>query len=96
MPHHHHSFLYTRVQRDLGAVPKDVKLLLFGGGAKQKAWQMMAYTLVGLACLIVGIVGDAIDETLGLEPTSWFLISIGWLIAAVWHWFRAYHSAKEG
>ena len=80
----------------MAEIPKDVKFLLFGGGAKQKAWQMLAYTFVGLACLIVGIVGDAIDETLGLEPTSWFLISIAWLIAAVWHWFVAYYSAKEG
>ena len=80
----------------MAEIPKDLKFLLFGGGAKQKAWQMVAYTFVSLACLIVGIVGDAIDETLGLEPTSWFLISIGFLIAAFWHWFVAYYSAKEG
>ena len=79
----------------MAEIPKDVKRMLFGVSAKQQAWMMAAFVFVCWACLIVGIVGDAIDETLGLEPTSWFLISIGWLIAAVWHWFRAYHSAKE-
>lgn len=29
MPHHRYLFLYTRVQRDLDAVPKDVKQLIF-------------------------------------------------------------------
>ena len=80
----------------MAEITEDVKRMLFGSSAKQQAWMMTAFVLVCWACLIVGIVGDATDETLGLEPTSWFLISIGWLIAAVWHWFRAYHSAKEG
>jgi len=80
----------------MAEVPKELRSWLFGSSAKQQARLMAAFTLTCWACLIVGIVGDAIDKTLGLEPTSWFLISLGWLIAAVWHWFRAYHSAKEG
>jgi hypothetical protein len=80
----------------MAGIPKDVKRMLFGGSAKQQSWLMVAFTWVCWACLIVGIVGDAIDKTLGLEPTSWFLISIGFLIAAVWHWFRTYYAAKEG
>lgn len=80
----------------MAEVPKDVKRRLFGSSAKQQVWLMVAFTLVCWACLIVGIVGDAANKKLGLEPTSWFIISIGFLIAAVWHWFRAYHAAKEG
>jgi len=30
LAHHYHSFLYTKVQSDLGKVPKDVKTLIFG------------------------------------------------------------------
>jgi len=80
----------------MAEVPKDMKTLLFGRSPKQQARLMVAFTLVCWACLIVGIVGDAIDKTLGLEPTSWFIIGVGFLLAAVWHWFRAYHAAKEG
>ena len=80
----------------MAEIPKDVKRRLFGSSAKQQVWLMAAFVFTCWACLIVGIVGDAIDKTLGLEPTSWFLISIGFLIAGVWHWFRAYHGAKEG
>jgi len=80
----------------MAEIPKDLKQRMYQGGAKRQLWMCMAFTLVCWGTLIVGIVGDAIDETLGLEPTSWFLISIGWLIAAVWHYFKAYHAAKEG
>lgn len=80
----------------MAEIPKDLKQMLFGGSAKQQAWLMAAFVFTCWASLIVGIVGDAIDKTLGLEPTSWFIISLGFLVAAVWHYFRAYHSAKEG
>lgn len=38
MPHHHHSFLYTRVHRDFGAVPKNVKMLIFGTFVYMIGW----------------------------------------------------------
>jgi hypothetical protein len=80
----------------MAEVPKELRSWLFGSGAKQQAWLMASFTLTCWACLIVGIVGDAIDKKLGLEPTSWFLISLGFLGAAAWHYFKAYHAAKEG
>jgi len=61
----------------MAEVPKELRPWLFGRSAKQQARLMMAFTLVCWACLIVGIVGDAIDKTLGLEPTSWFIIGVG-------------------
>ena len=36
---------------------------------------------IALACLIVGIVGDAVNVVPGLEPTNWLIIGAGWLVA---------------
>jgi hypothetical protein len=79
----------------MAEIPKDVKRRLFQGGAKQQIWLMASFVFTCWACLIVGIVGDAMDKTLGLETTTWLIISIGFLLAGVWHWFKAYHAAKE-
>ncbi len=38
MHHHTHSFLYTRVHRDLKKIPKDVKILIFGMFIYVLAW----------------------------------------------------------
>jgi hypothetical protein len=35
---------------------------------------------IALACLIVGIVGDAVNVVPGLEPTNWLIIAAGWLV----------------
>lgn len=80
----------------MAEIPKDMKWLLFGRGAKQQVRLHMAFSLVSWACLIVGIVGDAANKVPGLHPTNWFIIAVGFLIAAFWHWLRAYHAAKEG
>jgi hypothetical protein len=36
---------------------------------------------IALVCLIVGIVGDAVNVVPGLEPTNWLIIAAGWLVA---------------
>ena len=41
---------------------------------------------VGFGCLVVGIVGEILDQVLGLEPASWFLVGIGVLILSVIHY----------
>ena len=41
-------------------------------------------------CLIVGIVGDATNRTLGLEPTNWFILAGISLLGAIWSWITSY------
>jgi hypothetical protein len=40
---------------------------------------------VSVACLIVGIVGSATNTVLGLEPTHWFIIAVGFGVAGCWN-----------
>jgi hypothetical protein len=49
------------------------KIIASGGG-----WMMMAHisVFVGMAFLLLGVISDAINTTLGLEPTSWLLLAI--------------------
>jgi hypothetical protein len=78
-------------------IPKDMMgLLMFGRGAKWLMRCSWVYCFLAIACLIVGIVGDAANKKLGLEPTSWFIIMVGFLILAFGDWLMAYHAAKEG
>lgn len=79
----------------MAAVPKELKFLLFEQGAKWHATEALVFNFLGLGCLIVGIIGGALDRGLGLEPTYWFLIAIALWIGGLWAWLRAYAAAKE-
>ena len=39
--------------------------------------------ILGLIFVILGIIGDATNATLGLEPMSWFLLAIGVFVAGI-------------
>ncbi len=63
------------------------KLLDAGGG-----WACMAHIFwfVGIIFLLLGIIGDATNMTLGLEPTSWLLLGIAAILSGIpafigWH-----------
>ena len=45
--------------------------------------------------MVIGIVGDAINKVLGLEPTNWFIMAVGFWMLGIFAWFRGYYSAKE-
>ena len=77
-------------------IPKDLKFLLFGRGARWHAWVATILTCLGLGSLIVGIVGDAINRVPGLEPTNWFIMAVGLWVWGLWAWLCAYTAAKEG
>jgi hypothetical protein len=79
----------------MAAVPKELKFLLFGRGPKFHATAAVFLEVLGLACLIVGIIGSAIDKELGLG-SSWYLLTIALWVWALWSWLTAYVAAKEG
>jgi len=80
----------------MAEVPKDIKFLLFGKGAKWHARSSIVLDFLGMACLIVGIIGSAINNPLGLGATNWILIAIALWILGIWAWLTAYNAAKEG
>ena len=77
-------------------IPKELKSLLFGKGARWHVRCMSVLNWLGLGCLIVGIVGDAINRVPGLEPTNWFIMAVGLWVWGLWAWLCAYTAAKEG
>ncbi len=80
----------------MAAVPKKLRFLLFGKGPKFHATAALVLEFLGLACLIVGIVGSVIDEGLGMWwPTDWFFVAIALWIWALWSWLTAYVAAKD-
>jgi len=63
---------------------KDHKLMISKGGV----WALVGGVcfFLGIAFAVLGVIGDAIDSTLGLEPISWFLLAIAVLvISAIWY-----------
>ena len=64
---------------------------------KPSNYLTMAYIVgvAGFGCLIMGIIGDAFNRVLGLEATSWFLVTIGILILGLWFWLEWAQTRKE-
>jgi hypothetical protein len=77
-------------------IPKDMRFLLFGPGAKWMAREALAFNCLGIVFFIMGIVADAINMTLGLETTHWFIMAVAFWVWGLWAWLTAYNAAKEG
>ena len=41
------------------------------------------FFILGLIFAVLGIISDAMDTTLGIEPMSWFLLAIGTFVAGI-------------
>ena len=80
----------------MAEIPKDIKSLLFGKGAKWHARASIFLDFLGLAILIVAIIADAIDKTLGLATIHWFILAPTIWIWGLWSWLTALNAAKEG
>jgi hypothetical protein len=79
----------------MAAIPKGLKFLLFGKGPAFHAKAALIMEVLGLACLILGIISGFRNEPIGLWSTEWFLITIALWIWALWSWLTAYVGAKE-
>ena len=77
-------------------IPKELKFLLFVRGVKWHAQASMVLAMIALVCLILGIVSDAVNKTLGLESTNWLMIAVALFVWGWWGWMTAYTAAKEG
>ena len=79
----------------MAEIPNDVKRLLFERNPKLCCWMNSTFTYLGVAFMVIGIVGDAMNKVLGLEPTNWFIMAVGFWMLGIFAWFRGYYSAKE-
>jgi undecaprenyl pyrophosphate phosphatase UppP len=79
----------------MAEIPKDMKFLLFGRGAKWHGRSSIVLDFLGIACLIIGIIGSAINNAIGLGAINWILIAIALWILGIWAWLTAYNAAKE-
>jgi len=80
----------------MAEIPNGMKWWLFGRGAKHHSRMSMLFYSVGIVFFILGIVSDATNKAVGLEPTSWFLMMVGFWVVGLASWFTSYFAAKEG
>ena len=79
----------------MSEIPDDVKKRLFETNPILCCRMNDAMTYLGIAFVLVGIISDAINRTLLLEPTNWFIMALTFFILGIFAWFRGYFSAKE-
>ncbi len=77
-------------------VPENAKYLLFGYGPRLHALMAFIANLLGIVSLILGIISTATKTPLGLDGTTWLLLTIILFIWSLSFWFSAYFGAKEG
>jgi hypothetical protein len=80
----------------MAEIPKDMKRLLFGMGARWHATAAFVLDSLGLVCLIMGIISSAADSVIGLGASLWLLLAIAFFVSGLSAWLTAYHAAKEG
>ena len=68
----------------------DRKQILAAGSGWMKMGHICAF--IGIAFLLLGVISDAINTTLGLEPTSWLLLAIFAMLFSIPS-FIGWHSA---
>jgi len=59
----------------------DPKEIIGAGGYHLLASRI--FFALGIIFAVLGIIGDVVDTTLGLEPVSWFLLGIGVFVAGI-------------
>ncbi len=80
----------------MAEVPENAKYLLFGYGPRLHALMALIANLLGIVALVLGIVSTAMKTPLGLDGTTWLLLTIVFFIWSLSFWFSAYFGAKEG
>ena len=77
----------------MAEIPKDLKRHLFERNPMLCCWMHDTFTYLGVAVMMIGIISDAINKTLGLDPTNWFIMAVGLWMLGIFAWFRGYYSA---
>ncbi len=80
----------------MAEVPENAKYLLFGYGPRLHALMALIANLLGIVAVILGAISAATRTPLGVDATSWFLLTIIFFLWGLSFWFSAYFGAKEG
>lgn len=56
--------------------------VIMARGHTSSMWGHVCWYLAAIFA-VLGVIGDAVNVTLGLEPTSWFLLAIALFAASV-------------
>ncbi|MBA7672672.1 hypothetical protein ES703_80857 [subsurface metagenome] len=59
----------------------DPKSIIDAGGYHLMASRI--FFILGLVFAVLGIISDAMDAILGIEPMSWFLLAIGTFVVGI-------------
>jgi hypothetical protein len=79
----------------MSQIPKELKPILFGKGAKWHAKISMLLDCLGMVSLVLGILSAALNRTLFLGTTNWLLLTIVLFVWGLWAWLCAYFAVKE-
>jgi|PlaIllAssembly_1097288.scaffolds.fasta_scaffold708306_2 hypothetical protein len=79
----------------MSEIPEDVKKRLFEANPIRCCRMNDFMTYIGTVFLLIGVISDAIELKLLLEPTNWFIMAVTFFILGIFAWFRGYFSAKE-
>jgi len=80
----------------MAEIPDNVKPLLFGFGPRLHAIMAIIANLLGIVSLALGIISIATKTSLGLDGSSWLLLTIILFLWNLSFWISAYFGAKEG
>ncbi len=80
----------------MAEVPKNTQFLLFGFGPRMHAIMALVANLLGIITTVLGIISAVWKNSIGLNTTNWFLLTIMLFIWSLSFWFAAYFGAKEG
>ena len=80
----------------MAEIPQELRKTLFGSGARWWARAAEVSNVLAPICLLIGIIGDAANRTLGLESINWFIMAVALWLAGLSAWKIAYTAAKEG
>jgi hypothetical protein len=78
----------------MAEISKNLQTLVFGR-PKWRAQVSIVSDWIGTICVVIGVVSDATNRVIGLEPTNWFLLGIAFFIAGFWKWAMAYTGIKK-
>ena len=80
----------------MAQIPHKLGKTLFGCGASGWARAAEISNILAPICLLIGIISDATNRTLGLEPINWFIMAVALWLSSLSAWKIAYTAAKEG
>jgi hypothetical protein len=80
----------------MAEVPQNARYLLFGYGPRLHALMAFVANLLGIVAFLLGLVSAVLGAPLGLEASTWFLLTIIFFVWSLSFWLSAYFGAKEG